>query len=186
MLVVPGQYVGADRGGERQVAEELVDAVLVDPDVGGAEPVEVLAAVLPVIAEQRVDHQMAQVQDGAVDVEDDAELLLGVGASHPLVVGGEFPHPVRAGPVHRIDRGVIPGIQRRATRVAWFEALARQDWGRCHREASIAPGSEEPIQHRMAAGYHQDDLQVSPLLGDGEEGGDSLLAGQPNALNAEG
>ena len=54
MLVVPGHNGGADRGGERQASEKLIDPVLMDGDIFGTEPVEVLAAVLPVVAEERV------------------------------------------------------------------------------------------------------------------------------------
>jgi len=46
MLVVPGHNVGAGGGGERQASEKLIDSVLMDGDVFGTEPVEVLAAVL--------------------------------------------------------------------------------------------------------------------------------------------
>ena len=78
MLVVPGHNIGADGGGERQGSEKLIDPVLMDSDIFGTEPVEVLAAVLPVVAEERVHHQVAEVQDGPVDIEHDAELLVGV------------------------------------------------------------------------------------------------------------
>jgi hypothetical protein len=63
--------------------------------------------VLPVIAEERVHHQVGEVQDGPVDIEHDAELLVGVSPTHTLVVEGELPHPVRARPVNRLQRAVV-------------------------------------------------------------------------------
>jgi hypothetical protein len=100
VLGVPGQDVVADRRGQGQVFKEPVDAVLVDRDVLGAEPVEVSGGVLPVVGQQGVGHQIADVQDGPVDVEHDAELAVGIGPAHALVVHSELPHPVGAWSLH--------------------------------------------------------------------------------------
>ena len=109
MLGVPDQDVGADGSGKGQVRQELVDAVLVDPDVLRAESLEVLGVVRPVVGQQGVHHQVSQVQDGPVDVEHDAELVIGIGPAHALVVDRELPHPVGARSLHRtIGRGPLP------------------------------------------------------------------------------
>jgi hypothetical protein len=96
MLGVPGQNVGADRRGQGQVLQEAVDTVLVDRNLLGTEPVEVAGGVLPVVGQQGVGHQIAGIQDGPVDVEHDAELAVGIGPAHALVVHSELPHPVGA------------------------------------------------------------------------------------------
>jgi hypothetical protein len=100
VLGIPGQDVGTDRCGQGQVLQEPVDAVLVNRYVLGAQPVEVPRGVLPVVGQQGVGHEVPGIQDGPVDVEHDAEFVVGIGPAHALVVQRELPHPVGAWSLH--------------------------------------------------------------------------------------
>jgi hypothetical protein len=46
--------------------------------------------------QQRVDHEMSKIQDGAVDIEDDAQLMVGKVAADRFVVIREGSHPICA------------------------------------------------------------------------------------------
>ena len=56
-------------------------------------PSEMVGAMTPVVGEEHVDDEVAHVQDRAVDVEDDAQVLVGMEAADARVVFGEGPHP---------------------------------------------------------------------------------------------
>jgi hypothetical protein len=94
LLEVPAVRPLGDGGRERHVPQQLVDLVLVDGDVVGGETVEPVGAVGPVERQQHVTDHVPHVQDRAVDVEDDQQLILGILAAEAAVVGGEPPHPV--------------------------------------------------------------------------------------------
>jgi hypothetical protein len=66
----------------------------VDGDVVGGETVEPVGTVGPVERQQHVTDHVPHVQDRAVDVEDDQQLILGISAAEAAVVRGEPPHPV--------------------------------------------------------------------------------------------
>ena len=81
-------------GGERAILEELLDAVLVHVDVVDAQTVEQIAAVDAVVVEQHVADHVPEVEDRAVDVEDDQEPIVRVALPKPGVVVGKATHPV--------------------------------------------------------------------------------------------
>ena len=94
LLEVPAVRPIGDRGRERHVAQQLVDLVLVDGDVVGGEALEPVRAVGPVERQQHVPDHVPHIQDRAVDVEDDQQLIIGILPADAVVVGGEAPHPV--------------------------------------------------------------------------------------------
>jgi hypothetical protein len=93
LLEVPAVRPLGDGGRERHLPQQLVDLVLVDGDVIGGETVEPVGAVGPVEQQQHLTDHVPHVQDRAVDVEDDQQLILGILAAEASVVGGEPPHP---------------------------------------------------------------------------------------------
>src|SRR6266498_16918 len=54
-------------------------------------------------------HRVPQIQDGPVEVEHDAELVVGIGPAHAFVVDRKLPHPVGARSLQRtIGGGLLP------------------------------------------------------------------------------
>jgi hypothetical protein len=94
LLEVPAVRPLRDGGRERHLLQQLVDLVLVDGNVVGGEVVEPVGAVGPVERRQHVTDHVPHVQDRAVDVEDDQQLIRGIRVAEAAVVRGEPPHPV--------------------------------------------------------------------------------------------
>ena len=65
-----------------------------DVDVLDTQTVEQIAAVGTVVVEQHVPDHVSEVEDRAVDVEDDQEPIVGVALPKPGVVVGKATHPV--------------------------------------------------------------------------------------------
>jgi hypothetical protein len=93
-LEVPAVCPVGDASRERHVPQQPVDLVLVDGDMVGAQTVEPVGTVGPVERQQHLTDHVPHVQDRAVDVEDDQQLILGILAAEAAVVGGEPLHPV--------------------------------------------------------------------------------------------
>jgi len=106
------------RNAERH--QDLVDTCLMSPDVVRPQSAEVIGSVLTVVCEQRVRDEVAHVEDRTVDVEDDAQPLAWMRATHVLVVSAERLHPVGAGEGHLT-------VQRRERR--WTRGYAQGSAG---------------------------------------------------------
>ena len=81
-------------GRERATLEKLLDAVLMHVDVLDAQTVEQIGAMDAVVVQQHVPDHVAEIEDRAVDVEDDQEPIVGLTLPKPGVVVGKATHPV--------------------------------------------------------------------------------------------
>src|SRR6185503_12701618 len=60
-----------------ETIEERIDLVLRHRDVVGDEPVEEVAPACAIVGEEHMHHEVSQVQDRAVDIKDDTQLVQG-------------------------------------------------------------------------------------------------------------